>query len=211
MVSFPMGTQPPSRPVFRFGSFEVDPYSVELRRAGVRVRIQKQPLQLLAVLLERTGQVVTRQELQKRLWPGDTFVDFEDGLNTAVKKLREALGDEKEHPQFIETIPRTGYRFITPVEIVDAARANGNASASTSAAEHSSSSENSSAAIALIKSRRMLWIALGTALLIVGGLAFWLTHGWPAFSFAPRESVLVTDFENETGEPQLDNALRTAF
>ena len=87
----------------------------------MRLRIQKQPLQLLAVLLEHPGQVVTRQELQKRLWSGDTFVDFEDGLNTAIKKLREALGDDREHPQFIETIPRFGYRFISHVEIAASA------------------------------------------------------------------------------------------
>jgi len=210
-VSFLMGTQPPTRPVIRFGSFEVDPELVELRRSGMRVRIQKQPLQLLAVLLERPGQVVTRQELQKRLWSGDTFVDFEDGLNTAVKKLREALGDERESPQFIETVPRTGYRFIEPVEIVELAQTNGNAVTNGSAAKHSGAAEISSANIRKPKSRRILWIGLGAALLIIGGLALWLTHGWPAFSFAPRESVLVADFENETGEPQLDNALRTAF
>jgi len=206
-----MGTQPPSRPVFRFGLFEVDPESVELRRAGVRVRIQKQPLQLLAILLERPGQVVTRQELQKRLWSGDTFVDFEDGLNTAIKKLRESLGDETDHPQFIETIPRTGYRFMAQVEFADLAHTNGNASTNGSAAKHSSVAEISPSTIAKPHGRRTLWIGVGAALLIIGGLAIWLTHGWPAFSFAPRESVLVTDFENETGEPQLDNALRTAF
>jgi DNA-binding winged helix-turn-helix (wHTH) protein/tetratricopeptide (TPR) repeat protein len=206
-----MDTQPPSRPVIRFGLFEVDTESVELLRAGVRVRIQKQPLQLLAVLLERPGHVVTRQELQKRLWSGDTYVDFQNGLNIAIKKLREALGDEIEHPQFIETIPRTGYRFMPPVEFVELAHTNGNSATSASAAQHSSAAENSPKTSTKTRGRQTLWIALGAALLIVGGLAVWLTHGWPAFSFAPRESVLVTDFENDTGEPQLDNALRSAF
>jgi eukaryotic-like serine/threonine-protein kinase len=201
-----MGIQPPTRPVIRFGLFEVDPELVELRRSGVRVRVQKQPLQLLAVLLERPGQVVTRQELQKRLWSGDTFVDFENGLNIAVKKLRESLGDEIDHPQFIETIPRTGYRFMAQVEFADLAHTNGN-----SAAQHSSASESPARISTKTRGRQTLWLALGAALLIIGGLAVWLTHGWPAFSFAPRESVLVTDFENDTGEPQLDNALRSAF
>jgi DNA-binding winged helix-turn-helix (wHTH) protein/tetratricopeptide (TPR) repeat protein len=201
-----MGIQPPTRPVIRFGLFEVDPELVELRRAGVRVRVQKQPLQLLAVLLERPGQVVTRQELQKRLWSGDTFVDFENGLNIAVRKLRESLGDEIERPQFIETIPRTGYRFMAPVEFADLAHTNGN-----SGAQHSSASESPAGISAKTRGHQKLWLGAGAALLIIAGLAIWLTHGWPAFSFAPRESVLVADFENETGEPQLDNALRTAF
>ena len=203
-----MGAQPPTHTVIRFGPIEWDRESIELRRAGVRVRIQKQPLQLLAVLLERPGQVVTRQELQKRLWPGDTFVDFEDGLNTAIKKLREALGDEKEHPQFIETVPRHGYRFIAPVEVVDAAHPNGNhAAASASSIELAGAPGISSKT----PSRLRLWIGLGAALAIAAGLAWWLTHSRPVFSFAPRDWVLVSDFENGTGEPQLDDALRTAF
>lgn len=203
-----MGAQPPTHTVIRFGPIEWDRESIELRRAGVRVRIQKQPLQLLAVLLERPGQVVTRQELQKRLWPSDTFVDFEDGLNTAIKKLREALGDEREHPQFIETVPRHGYRFITPVEVVDAAHPNGNhAAASASSTELAGAPGISSKT----QSRLRLWIGLGAALAIAAGLAWWLTHSRPVFSFAPRDWVLVSDFENGTGEPQLDDALRTAF
>ncbi len=203
-----MGTQPPAATVMRFGPFEWDPESVELRRSGVPVRVQKQPLQLLAVLLEHPGQIVTRQELQKRLWPGDTFVDFEDGLNTAVKKLREALGDEKEHPQFIETVPRRGYRFLTRVEIAGSGHFSGErTAASDSAAEHPGVSEVPSKS----RSRQRLWVPLGVALAIAAGLAVWLTHGRPAFSFASRDSVLVSDFENGTGDPQLDDALRTAF
>ncbi len=203
-----MRTQPSTHTVVRFGPFEWDHESLELRRAGGRVRIQKQPLQLLAVLLERPGRVVTRRELQKRLWPGDTFVDFEDGLNTAIKKLREALGDGKENPQFIETAPRHGYRFIAQVEIADAVHPNGDhAAASAPAVESAGTPEVSSKT----HRRYRLWIALGVALVIAGGLALWLTHSRPAFSFAPRDTVLVADFENGTGEPQLDDALRTAF
>ena len=191
-----------------FGPFEVDPDAVELRRAGVRIRIQKQPLQLLTVLLEHPGQVVTRQELQRRLWPSDTFVDFEDGLNTAVKKLREALGDEKEHPQFIETVPRYCYRFISEVEVVNGAHGNGHqATAIGPAAEYTGAPQ----VFSKPRSRPWLWILLGVALSIAVGLVLWLTYGRPAFSFASHDSVLVSDFENETGEPQLDDALRTAF
>src|SRR5215831_4884476 len=99
----------------RFGVFEV--HGGELRRQGVKLRLQEQPLQVLLLLLERAGEIVTREELQKRLWPADTFVDFDRGLNRAVNKLREVLGDSSESPRWIETIPRRGYRFIAPVEL----------------------------------------------------------------------------------------------
>jgi DNA-binding winged helix-turn-helix (wHTH) protein/tetratricopeptide (TPR) repeat protein len=99
----------------RFGPFEIDSVSGELRKQGVRVRLQEQPLQILQLLLEHPGDVVTREELRKRLWPADTFVDFDHGLYNAIKRLRESLSDTAETPRFIETIPRRGYRFIAPV------------------------------------------------------------------------------------------------
>src|SRR3954469_20233103 len=101
-----------SRPrLVRFGAFEADAQTGELRKNGVRLRFSGQPFQVLAILLERPGEVVTREELQKRLWP-DTFVDVERNLNTAVNKIREVLGDSAETPRFVETLPRRGYRFI---------------------------------------------------------------------------------------------------
>lgn len=100
----------------RFGIFEVDLQAGELRRQGYKVKLQEQPFQLLIMLLEHPGDVVTREELQKQLWPADTFVDFERGLNRAINKLREALGDDADSPRFIETLPRRGYRFLAPVE-----------------------------------------------------------------------------------------------
>jgi TolB-like protein/DNA-binding winged helix-turn-helix (wHTH) protein/Tfp pilus assembly protein PilF len=102
-------------PVVRFGVFEVDLGAGELRKKGVRVRLQEQPLQVLALLLEQPGRVVTREDLKRRLWPG-TVVDFDHGLNTTIAKLREALGDEASTPRFIETLPRRGYRFIHPLD-----------------------------------------------------------------------------------------------
>jgi TolB-like protein/DNA-binding winged helix-turn-helix (wHTH) protein len=99
----------------RFGVFEVQ--AGELRRQGVKIKIQEQPLQLLLVLIERAGEIVTREELQRCLWPSDTFVDFERGLNRAVNKVRDALGDSNERPRWIETVPRRGYRFVAPVEL----------------------------------------------------------------------------------------------
>lgn len=99
----------------RFGVFEVDRKTGELRRNGSRVRLQDQPLQILLTLLERPGEVVTREELRGRLWPDDTFVDFEHSINTAVRRLRDALGDSAENPRFVETVARRGYRFLAPV------------------------------------------------------------------------------------------------
>src|SRR5258705_3198500 len=101
----------------RFGIFEVQ--ASELRRQGLKIRLQEQPFQILLMLLERPGEVVPREQLQKRLWPADTFVDFERGLNRAMNKLREALGDNSESPRFIETLPRRGDRFIAPVETAE--------------------------------------------------------------------------------------------
>ena len=101
-----------------FESFRVDLSSNELFRSGVRVAIQEQPLQVLRLLLEAEGKVVTREQLRAALWPENTFVDFEHGVNTAVKKLRQALEDSAESPKFVETLPKIGYRFIAPVEWV---------------------------------------------------------------------------------------------
>jgi Tol biopolymer transport system component/DNA-binding winged helix-turn-helix (wHTH) protein len=106
-----------SRQTYRFGDFEVDPRSGELRKNGLTVRLQDQPFQILLLLLARPGEVVTRDEVRQSLWPGDTFVDFDMGLNSAIKKLRDALSDSAEKPRFVETLPRRGYRFIAPVEV----------------------------------------------------------------------------------------------
>ena len=111
-----METQALSRRILRFAAFELDLAAGELRRNGRKVKLQEQPFQILAMLLERPGEVVTREEVQQRLWSGDTYVDFDRGLNTAVKRLREALGDSAGHPRFVETLPRRGYRFIAAVE-----------------------------------------------------------------------------------------------
>jgi TolB-like protein/DNA-binding winged helix-turn-helix (wHTH) protein/Tfp pilus assembly protein PilF len=106
---------------YRFGLFDVDRRTGELRKQGLRLRLRGRPIDILLVLLERPGEVVTRDELRQRLWPADTFVDFDHGLHSAVNRLREALGDAAENPRFIETLPRRGYRFIAPVTPVPAA------------------------------------------------------------------------------------------
>src|SRR5580704_8506760 len=213
--------QAPSSPMLKFGPYLVDLAAGEVRKNGSRIRLQEKPLRVLALLAERQGQVVTREELKKHLWPEDTFVDFETGLNTAVSKLRDALSDSAENPRYIETIPRRGYRFISPVEFVNGHRPS---------AGNSDNGQNEQLAPALIpaadgfsgtaarkvpgarpKRRIAFWISLAAAVIIIGGAAYWLTHGRPALSFHSSDSILIADFENQTGDPRFDNALGTAF
>src|SRR5271169_359079 len=110
----------PPNSVVRFGTYEVSLQSGEVRKAGLRVKVQQQPMKLLEILLERPGEVVTREELRSRVWPSESFGDFDQALNIAIGKLRSALGDSAENPRFIETLPKRGYRFIADVSVVDA-------------------------------------------------------------------------------------------
>jgi len=106
--------------VVRFGTFEVSLQSGEVRKGGLRIRVQQQPMKLLEILLEHPGEVVTREELRSRVWPSENFGDFDQALNIAIGKLRSALGDSAESPRFIETLPKRGYRFIADVSVADA-------------------------------------------------------------------------------------------
>lgn len=105
--------------VFKFGVFELRTETGELTKHGTRIKVQIKPLRMLEALLERPGELVTREDLRARLWPAGTFVDFESGLNTATNRLRTALGDSAEAPRYVETLPRLGYRFICPVTQVE--------------------------------------------------------------------------------------------
>src|SRR6202163_1234450 len=111
----------PLRPtsVVRFGTYEVSLESGEVRKAGLRIRVQQQPMKLLEILLERRGEIVTREELRSRVWPNENFGDFDQALNIAIGKLRNAFGDSAENPRFIETLPKRGYRFIADVTVLD--------------------------------------------------------------------------------------------
>lgn len=122
---------------YRFGIFEVDSSTGELRRKGVRVKLHSQPFQVLSMLLERPGEMLTREEICKELWPEGTFVDYEHGVNSAVNRLREALGDKASNPRFVETLSRRGYRFLAPVERI---APNGEASTVDAAAQISEES-----------------------------------------------------------------------
>ena len=114
-----MGPAAPSPRLIRFGVFELDLRSGELQKQGRKIRLEGQPVQVLICLLESPGELVTREELHRKLWPADTFVNFEHGLNAAVKRLRQALNDSADNPRFVETLPRRGYRFIAPIHGVD--------------------------------------------------------------------------------------------
>ncbi len=108
--------------LYRFGPFELDVKGGVVRREGLRVKLHDQPLRVLTLLVERAGEVVSRDELRRVLWEEDTFVDFDHGVNTAVNKLRQALGDSAARPRYVETVPRRGYRFVAPVEVTAARR-----------------------------------------------------------------------------------------
>jgi TolB-like protein len=110
-----MGGSWSSDTVVRFGAYELDQQAGELRKDGVKSRLQEQPLQILRLLLEQPGKIITREQLRLKIWPSDTFVDFDHGINNAIKRLREALGDTAETSHFVETLPKRGYRFIAPV------------------------------------------------------------------------------------------------
>jgi len=180
----------PLPPTHRFGLFELDPRAGELRKKGMKIRLQGQPVEILAMLLERPGEVVTREELQKKLWPADTFVDFEPGLNNAMKRLRAALDDNADTPRFIETLPRRGYRFIGTVNC----------------------SEQTPEGTAKAKSRRRLTLRL-TALGVLGSLAIaaafigFNVHGWRDrfFARAPKpqiQALAVLPLANLSGDPE---------
>jgi eukaryotic-like serine/threonine-protein kinase len=175
----------------RFGSFEADLQEGKLTKMGSRVRLQEQPFRILAQLLERPGQLVTREEIRQKLWSHDTYVGFDDALNTAVRKLREALNDSADNPRFLETVPRRGYRFVAPVD-----------------------GPPEPQAVAPIGSRARrhpyLWLA---AALIAAGAAiggYWYLRR-PGSQITPADTVVLADFANSTGDAVFDDTLRTAL
>jgi TolB-like protein/DNA-binding winged helix-turn-helix (wHTH) protein/Tfp pilus assembly protein PilF len=166
--------EPSRSPLVQFGPFELDRRTGELRRSGTRIALQGQPVRVLTLLLERPGDLVTRDELRQRLWADDTFVDFEHGLNAAVRRLREALGDSAETPRFVETLPRRGYRFIAAVQHPDP------------------------------PPRRLRGtLAVGVTLLVLAGVVavLWQRRGEPAEAHAPIRTIAVLPFRNLSGTP----------
>ena len=183
-------TQAPT--ILRFGVFEVDLRAGEVRKQGARIRLQEQPFHVLTLLLQRPGEVVTREELRSAIWQSDTFVDFDNGMNTSINKLREALGDSADNPRFIETLPKRGYRFIAQVTGVDG-------TARETAAGVS--------AAAPLRSRKMV-VTLAIVVLaagIAGGL-FWRAR--KARHLTEKDTIVLGDFANSTGDAVFDGTLR---
>jgi TolB-like protein/DNA-binding winged helix-turn-helix (wHTH) protein/Flp pilus assembly protein TadD len=166
----------------RFGVFELDLRAGELRKHGLRVRLQEQPFQVLATLLDHPGEVVTRDELQKKLWPADTFVDFDHGLNKTINKIREALGDSAESPRFVETVARRGYRFLAEVKVVEAAPVRGPESATQlhPSAETRGGPDPAAkpATPEPVSYSPALKISVFVALLVMASLATWRLYSW---------------------------------
>jgi len=181
-----------ARQTYRFGDFEFDPTSGELRKDGLKVRLQEQPFQILTLLLKRPGEVVTREEVRQALWPGDTFVDFDVGLNSAVKRLRDALSDSADSPRFVETLPRRGYRFIAPLE--------------TPPRSPPATPEETPRPALPPRSRLRSWGGAAAAVAVVAGLI--VTGTWPRLrgqlASAPIRSLAVLPFENLTGDAEQD-------
>jgi DNA-binding winged helix-turn-helix (wHTH) protein/tetratricopeptide (TPR) repeat protein len=206
---------------YRFGPFEVHTGSRELSKSGTKIKLRGQPYVILEVLLGRAGEVVTREEIRERLWSGDTFVDFEHGLNTSIKKLRQALCDSAEKPRYIETVPRWGYRFIAPVEVVTK-RINSPAEVPDLQrlkrdSESGYRSTASSGTVA-VPEAPAVWIAnlwkiavpvLLVALLVAGGL-YYRSHQQRQ-RLTEKDTIVLADFTNSTGDPIFDDTLKTAL
>jgi eukaryotic-like serine/threonine-protein kinase len=175
---------------YQFGAYEVDAASGELFKDGRRVRLQDQPFRLLVVLLENAGQVITREEIQRRIWP-EAFVDFDGSLRVAVRKLREALGDDAERPVYVETIPKRGYRFLVPVNPVGTP---GSPTIAFDTAPARKWSWSIAAAVAIV--------------MIVTAGAVWLSLRRHKPVLSDKDTVVLADFANTTGDPVFDATLR---
>ncbi len=182
-------------PRVRFGVFEVDLRAGELRKHGLKIKLHGRPFQILALLLEHPGEAVTRVELQEKLWPADTFVDFDHGLSNAVNKLREALGDAADNPRFVETLPRRGYRFIAPVEKLDGV-------ASPAVSEPAPTTEKATAFPQGRDFRIGLAVLVLSAVVLAGGYFAW-QRLWPQTPALGEKIMLaVLPFENLSSDPE---------
>lgn len=206
-----------SASVFRFADFVLDVRARTLQKRGVRLRIHYQPFEALLLFLERPGEVVTREDLQQRLWPADTFVDFENGLNAAVKKLRQTLGDSTEAPRYIETVPRIGYRFIAPVKTPGAEIPKSSPKIAASivpAALEALPGQLSTGPLVPHRTRSYnVPVSVGGALVLLALIA--IGYEWhrmartsTARPLTEKDTLVLADFTNTTGDSVFDEALR---
>jgi eukaryotic-like serine/threonine-protein kinase len=187
----------------RFGAFEVDLRLGALHKHGIRLKLQDQPFHVLSILLERPGEVITREELRQKLWPADTFVDFDTGLNSAVKKLRDVLNDSAEEPRYIETLPRRGYRFIADVEIVAMPGL-------AVVGEHHAPVVVTRPTPSLWKQRRFMVAASVGVFVIAAALVTWrVFFARPVLT--GTDVIVLAGFVNKTGDPIFDNSLDKAL
>jgi TolB-like protein/DNA-binding winged helix-turn-helix (wHTH) protein/Tfp pilus assembly protein PilF len=185
--------------VLRFGAFEVDLHTRELRKQGMQIKLQEQPFQVLAFLLEHAGEIVTREHLRQRLWPADTFVDVDNSVNAAINRLREALGDSAESSRFVETLPRRGYRFVAPVTEVKGSPG-GVTSLGTGAATQARPEE---VPAGINSKAKRLWIVLGLAVTLIVA-SVWAWEKWRVPGPLRITSLAVLPFTNLSGDPQQD-------
>jgi DNA-binding winged helix-turn-helix (wHTH) protein/tetratricopeptide (TPR) repeat protein len=194
---------PPQTRNVRFGGFQVDLRSGELHKHSIRLKLQDQPFRVLALLLERPGEMVTREELRQKLWPADTYVDFDSGLNTAIKKLRDVLADSAEEPRYIETLPRRGYRFIAHVE-------NGDLAAPVPTEKRPATGPPVGPESKLSSKLHHIKAAVVATSLIVASLGTWrVFFARPALTGS--DVILLASFVNKTGDPIFDNSLDKAL
>jgi len=197
-----MGEDQQLRRRVRFGVFEVDLRTGELRKRGLRVRLQEQPFRVLAMLLENAGEVVTREEIQRKLWSADTFVDFDHGLNKAINKIREALSDSADSPRFVETVARRGYRFVAEVKVDEAAPSSQSGSPTPPAVEVPNRGRESATPRLFLPSRA--WkISAFVLLLLVASLLLWRLHPWNRPASVIR-SLAVLPFESLSSDSLQD-------
>lgn len=187
----------------RFGAFEVNLRTGEIRKHGIRIKLRGHPQAILAMLLDSPGEIVTRERIREKLWPADTFVDFEHSVNTAVKTLRQALGDSAETPEFIETVPRVGYRFIAETH-GNGAELGSTRELQASVADQLPPAEPASAARRFTSPRYIRWLAPAAVLILLAALAiaanFWLRLPKVGTDPAARVMIAVMPFENMTGD-----------
>ncbi len=198
----------------RLRGFDFDLQTGELRTNGQTIRLSDKPLRVLVILIEHAGELVTRDQIQKKLWPDDTFVDFEHGINNTIKLVRQALGDSADDPKYIETIPRRGYRLLAEVECLEPHNGFGHPYLLVSPDAAPGLTADQPASLKGRKISHLGWkLSLALAILLIGvgvaATAYWRSHR--PVRLTDKDTVVLAEFENRTGDPVFDDTLKTAL